>query len=132
MKKSPVKRRIEKQLFKDLEKKMVFVAGPRQSGKTTMALGLLDDIDGIYYNWDYELDQKKIRKLDLNQEAQMWIFDELHKFSRWRNWLKGIYDIHKTRHSILVTGSAKLDVYNRGGDSLQGRYFLHHLQPFTL
>ncbi len=59
MKKSPVKRRIEKQLFKDLEKKMVFVAGPRQSGKTTMALGLLDDIDGIYYNWDYELDQKK-------------------------------------------------------------------------
>ena len=132
MKKSPVKRRIEKQLFKDLEKKMVFVAGPRQSGKTTMALGLLDDIDGIYYNWDYELDQKKIRKLDLNQEAQMWIFDELHKFSRWRNWLKGIYDIHKTRHSILVTGSAKLDVYNRGGDSLQGRYFLHHLHPFTL
>lgn len=130
--KSPIKRRIEKQLIKDLEKKMVFVAGPRQCGKTTLATGLLDDISGIYYNWDYELDQKKIRNQNLDQESKLWIFDELHKFSRWRNWLKGLYDTQGKKHSILVTGSAKLDLYSRGGDSLQGRYFLQHLHPFTL
>ncbi len=132
MYKSPIKRRIESQIVKDLKRKMVFVAGPRQCGKTTLSKGLLDDVSATYYNWDYELDQKKIRDLDINQDSQLWIFDELHKFSRWRNWLKGLYDVHHEGHSILVTGSAKLDIYNRGGDSLQGRYYLHHLHPFTL
>ena len=112
---------------------MVFIAGPRQCGKTTLVKEILDnDFQGTYYNWDYELDQKKIRDLDLDQESKLWVFDELHKFSRWRNWLKGVYDVHHNKQSIIVSGSAKLDVYSRGGDSLQGRYYLHHLHPFTL
>lgn len=132
MKKTPINRRIEKQILKDLKKKMVFIAGPRQCGKTTLCKNILNNQNGIYYNWDYELDQKKIRSHDLAVDKKLWIFDELHKFARWRNWLKGIYDVKQSEHSIIVSGSAKLDVYSRGGDSLQGRYYLHHLHPFTL
>lgn len=44
------------------------------------------------------------------------------------------YDCHKhrTRLSILVTGSARLDYYRKGGDSLQGRYHYYRLHPFSL
>lgn len=132
MYKKTIKRRIENQLVTDLQKKMVLIAGPRQCGKTTLTKGLLDEIDGSYYNWDYILDQHKIRKMDLNHESKLWIFDELHKYRLWRNWLKGVYDVHHHQHLFLVSGSAKLDIYGRGGDSLQGRYYLHHLHPFTL
>ena len=60
------------------------------------------------------------------------IFDEIHKYKSWRNYLKGLYDLHHKEHKILVTGSAKLDYFKRGGDSLQGRYFFYRLHPFTL
>jgi len=121
------------QIQKDLKKKMVFIAGPRQVGKTTLAHQLQNDYSSsAYYNWDYDEDKEKIRKSQLDYNAEFWIFDEIHKFQRWRNWLKGNYDVHHHEHQILVTGSAKLDLYNRGGDSLQGRYFLHRLHPYTV
>jgi predicted AAA+ superfamily ATPase len=62
----------------------------------------------------------------------LWIFDEIHKYKSWKNWLKGVYDKFHDQKKILVTGSAKLDLYSRGGDSLQGRYFLYRLHPVTL
>ena len=58
--------------------------------------------------------------------------DEIHKFPRWKRFLKGLHDAHKSNLEILVTGSGGLDVYQRGGDSLFGRYQLYHLHPFTL
>lgn len=61
----------------------------------------------------------------------MWIFDEVHKNRSWRNWLKGLYDTEHENKKILVTGSARLDIYRYGGDSLQGRYFSHRLHPLT-
>lgn len=127
----PLKRRIEKIIKDDLSKKMVLIAGPRQCGKTTFAEGVLEEVEGAYYNWDYEPHRKMIRSQDLDYEAKLWVFDELHKYRHWRNWLKGLYDINKKKHKFLVTGSAKLDMYSRGGDSLQGRYFFHRLHPFT-
>ncbi len=126
------KRRIEQVISQDLMKKMVMLAGPRQSGKTTLALGLLKKNSGHYYNWDDDQHKELIRKGDLDQSSKLWIFDEIHKYARWRNWLKGKYDLYHDQHKILVTGSAKLDLYNRGGDSLQGRYYFHRLHPFTL
>ncbi len=125
-------RRIEKVISQDLSKKMVMLAGPRQCGKTTLSLELLKKSKGAYYNWDDDYHKELIRKGDLDQDAKLWVFDEIHKYARWRNWLKGKYDLYHKQHKILVTGSAKLDLYNRGGDSLQGRYYFHRLHPFTL
>lgn len=132
MQNTTIKRRIESIIKKDLNRKMVLLAGPRQCGKTTLAEILLDCTKGAYYNWDIDKHKRLIKNNELNLEAKLWVFDEIHKYKYWRNWLKGIFDLHKNKHKILVSGSAKLDVYSRGGDSLQGRYYFHRLHPFTL
>jgi predicted AAA+ superfamily ATPase len=121
-------------ILKDLKKKMVFLGGPRQCGKTTFSKYLLEKQypSGQYFNYDYDLDRKRILAQKWNKTNQLLIFDEIHKFHRWKNWVKGIYDTQKQDHHILVTGSARLDVYRRGGDSLLGRYHYWRMHPFTL
>jgi uncharacterized protein len=126
-------RRIFQNIIEDLQTKMVLLSGPRQIGKTTLAEKVIaNSSNGIYYSWDDSNNRKTIIKNQLNESKRLWVFDELHKYKKWRNWLKGAYDLHKNSHQILVTGSAKLNVYSYGGDSLQGRYFAHRLHPFTL
>lgn len=129
-----IKRRLTPLIEKDLKKKMVLLAGPRQCGKTTLADGIAEKwpSGSASYNWDIDEQRRQILKGQMENKAGLWIFDELHKFRRWRNWLKGQYDQHHSRHSFFVTGSAKLDAYSRGGDSLQGRYYFHRLHPLTL
>ena len=122
------KRYIQKQAEKDLGKKMVFISGPRQVGKTTLAMSLLKSKDS-YLNWDIPTHREAILKRELPL-TDLWCFDEIHKYKSWRDYLKGIYDeFHKT-HQILVTGSARLDLLRKSGDSLQGRY--HHLRLHPL
>lgn len=107
---------------------MVFLAGPRQVGKTTIARTLFKKME--YLNWDIHEDRTRI----LNRTfypADLWIFDEIHKYKTWRNYLKGLYDKLGNRQKILVTGSAKLDILRKGGDSLQGRYHFLRLMPLT-
>lgn len=127
-----IRRRVESCIAEDLSKKMVFLSGPRQCGKTTLARSLMAGLPGTYYNWDVSRDRKRILNDQLDLDARLWVLDEVHKYRRWRNFLKGLYDEHHSKHPILVTGSARLDLYGRAGDSLQGRYFHHHLHPFTL
>ena len=109
---------------------MVFVAGPRQVGKTTLARSLPGAPAG-YLNWDVALDRERILKGEL-PPARLWVLDELHKYRRWRNYLKGLFDGRPTGQRILVTGSGRLDLYRFGGDSLQGRYHLLRLHPFSV
>jgi predicted AAA+ superfamily ATPase len=124
-------RRIIPFILDDLSNhKMVLLSGPRQCGKTTLASEL--HTDSRYYSWDIEQHRKTIRGSALDESKDLWILDEIHKFKRWRNWLKGMYDLHKRTHKFIVTGSARLDLYARGGDSLQGRYFHYRLHPLTL
>jgi predicted AAA+ superfamily ATPase len=127
-----LERRAEASVREDLATKMVFVAGPRQCGKTTLARRLLQELGGAYFSWDVADHRKALREGKLPEDARLWVFDEIHKLRSWRGWLKGTYDLHGERHPILVTGSARLEAYNRGGESLQGRYYLHRLHPFTL
>lgn len=123
-------RYLKKQVIADLERKMVFVAGPRQVGKTTLARGLPGGSSG-YLNWDDPEHRERILKRELPR-AGLWIFDEIHKYRKWRNYLKGLFDTRQPRQRILVTGSARLDFYRFGGDSLQGRYHLLRLHPFSV
>jgi len=114
----------------DLERKMVFVAGPRQVGKTTLARSLPGASRG-YMNWDIAEDRTRILAREF-PNALLWVFDEIHKYRGWRGLLKGLYDGRRDGQHILVTGSARLDLYRHGGDSLQGRYHLLRLHPFSV
>ncbi len=91
----------------------------------------LQETRGAYYNWDVDKHRAALRASDLEPDALLWIFDEIHKFRSWRNWLEGQFDLNGKEKQILVAGSARLDVYHRGGDSLQGRFFSHRLHPLT-
>jgi hypothetical protein len=115
---------------------MVFVGGPRQVGKTTFALGLLgpdaDERHPAYLNWDRPGMRARLRTAELPAGEPVLLLDEIHKYARWRNLLKGIYDTERSRRRVLVTGSARLDYYRKGGDSLAGRYRYFRLHPFSL
>lgn len=117
------------QIQADLQSKMVFVSGPRQVGKTTLSKSLVSK--SAYLNWDIAEDREKILKGEFPANEKFWALDEIHKYTSWRNLLKGLFDKHHGTTEILVTGSARLDYYRRGGDSLQGRYFSHRLHPLT-
>lgn len=123
-------RYLRPQVERDLPRKMVFVAGPRQVGKTTMARGL-PNADGGYLNWDVAEHRERILKRELPVNP-IWVFDEIHKYRSWRNYLKGIFDGRPPKQQILVTGSARLDLYRYSGDSLQGRYHMLRLHPLSV
>lgn len=113
----------------DLQKKMVFVGGPRQVGKTTFSKSLYKTYG--YLNWDEVAHREMILQNKLPPEKLI-VLDEIHKYRLWRNWIKGKFDTLKDEHQFLVTGSARLDLYRFGGDSLQGRYFYYRLHPFSV
>lgn len=127
-------RYIDQYVIEDLKKKMVFVGGPRQVGKTTLAKTILvqNYPEGRYLNWDFDDDRQDILQKKWSTSDTLLVFDELHKYPDWKRWIKGIYDVSSNTHSFLVTGSARLDTYRRGGDSLMGRYHYWRLHPFTL
>jgi predicted AAA+ superfamily ATPase len=129
-------RYIEGSVEADLGDKMVFIGGPRQVGKTTLALALLgegqDESSPAYLNWDVLADREAILAERLPSGQKRIILDEVHKYARWRNLMKGLFDKHKSSVSFIVTGSARLDYYRKGGDSLQGRYHYYRLHPFTV
>lgn len=129
-------RYLENPVAADLKRKMVFVGGPRQVGKTSMALRLLQDgrseRSPAYLSWDVLRDRELLLAGDIPSNQPLVVLDEIHKFAGWRNLVKGYYDTHKSAVSVLVTGSARLDYYRKGGDSLQGRYHYYRLHPFSL
>ncbi len=127
-------RYIEPHILEDLEKKMVFIGGPRQVGKTTVAKNILSNHfpKGRYFNWDFDEDRSDILNQRWSKQDRLLVFDELHMYPRWKSWIKGQFDVRREDHAFLVTGSARLDIYRRGGDSLMGRYHYWRLHPFSL
>ncbi|MEM7179278.1 MAG: ATP-binding protein [Spirochaetota bacterium] len=119
----------------DLQERMVFVGGPRQVGKTTLAQLLIKnyrDRHPAYLNWDNLEHQMLIKNRGWPSDEKLIIFDEIHTYRNWRNLVKGFYDTLKNTHSFLITGSARLDHFRKGGDSLLGRYHYYRLHPYTL
>lgn len=125
-------------------RQMIFLSGPRQVGKTTTSLEASAESPLHYYfNWDNEDHRAliiegpkaiaRVAKFDQVQKTSpVLVFDEIHKYRNWKRFLKGFFDTYEKKCRILVTGSARLDVYKRGGDSLMGRYFLYRLHPLSI
>ncbi len=120
------------------QRQMAFVAGARQVGKTTLCRKL----GNVYFNWDNESHRdlmlagpdavaQQAGLNELNKCPPVVVFDEIHKYSRWKRFLKGFFDTYESRCRVIVTGSSRLDVYQRGGDSLMGRYFNYQMHPFS-
>lgn len=125
-------------------RQMLFLMGPRQVGKTTTSLEMLPKRSNHhYFNWDDSTHRllilegqqaiAKHMKLNMMREGQsVVVFDEIHKFPKWKDFLKGFYDVYGKLIKIIVTGSARLDILQYGGDSLMGRYFLYRLHPLSI
>lgn len=123
---------------------MLFFTGPRQVGKTTASKSIAGDVANFeYLNWDNDQHRMLILKgiqsvasatnlESLTQDKVTIVFDEIHKFSDWKQFLKGFFDTYNDRVNIIVTGSAKLDTYKKGGDSLMGRYFSYQMHPLSV
>jgi predicted AAA+ superfamily ATPase len=123
----------------DRYRQMAFVSGPRQVGKTTTCRALASD----YLNWDSVDDRRVVLRgpgnvadhlglEQLRERAPVLVFDELHKYPKWKGFLKGFFDVYGPRARVIVTGSSRLDITRRGGDSLMGRYFLFRMHPWSV
>ena len=137
------KRPLYEKIWQELaaSKPMILLAGPRQVGKTTLSQFISQSFtNSLYFNWDIQEHRRDLidnptffatlKRKDASKP--LIIFDEIHKYKEWKNYLKGIYDRFYKEYQFLISGSGRLDIYQKGGDSLAGRYFLFHLWPFTI
>ena len=120
-------------------RQMALVGGPRQVGKTTICRDLADD----YFNWDNLDDRRKLLSgpaaiaaavglEKLRAKPPVVVLDEFHKHSKWKGLLKGLFDTYGDRARWIVTGSSRLEIFRRGGDSLMGRYLLFRVHPWSV
>ena len=124
-------RYIEQDIARDLCHKMVFVGGPRQVGKTTLSKRYISEAKQ-YLTWDDLEDRNRIKRHSIDANIETLVLDEIHKYRRWRMLVKGLFDKMGPQLKIMVTGSARLDYFRKGGDSLFGRYHYYRLHPFSL
>ncbi len=127
-----MKRIQDNYILKDVNKKIVLLVGPRQAGKTWLAKSLGSHFKHpLYLSYDRAADRQVILQESWLESTDFLILDEIHKMPDWKNYLKGVFDTRSEHLKILVTGSARLDVIRFAGDSLAGRFYLHHLLPFS-
>jgi len=139
------KRTLYKAIWDQLsaDKPMIMLAGPRQAGKTTFARDIVakDFTDTIYFNWDLAKDKRRLiadpaffskEPRSGTSSKPLVIFDEIHKYRDWKNYLKGVYDQFSSDYQFFVTGSGRLELSRKTGDSLAGRFLKFHIFPMTL
>jgi predicted AAA+ superfamily ATPase len=128
-----MKRYLDDLVLNDLATKMVVLTGPRQVGKTTLAHQLMPSFESAQYlNWDVLQDRVALQRQSWNPRAGLLIMYEIHKMRDWKAWLKGVVDGRSQNQALLVTGSARMETFRQGGESLAGRYFAYRLHPFSV
>ena len=126
-------RQLAEDIRHDLGRKLVVITGARQAGKTTLARQLMADFEPTQYlNWDVPADRTLIAGNAWSPKAKLVVFDEIHKMKDWKTFLKGAWDGRSPGQAMLVTGSARMDTFRQGGESLAGRYFNWRLHPFSV
>lgn len=123
-------RSVREPVLEFLKEKIVLLSGPRQVGKTKLSKNLCVDFD--YLNYDSIENRRLLTRKEWRRDVDLVILDELHKMRGWKSWLKGLYDTEGTEPNLLVTGSARLDIYRKGGDSLAGRHHLVRMLPLSV
>lgn len=123
--------------------RIAFVVGPRQVGKTTLArvLQRARRSSDLYRNWDDLAWRRGLSRdpygfIDAPRPKSagkpLVVLDEIQKFPRWKRYVKGLWDTRHESLDLLVTGSGRLDIHQRGGDSLLGRYHQYRLHPLSV
>ena len=126
-------RRLAENIRQDLGRKLVVITGARQAGKTTLARQLMAGFETAQYlNWDVPADRTLIADNAWSPKSGLVVFDEIHKMKEWKSFLKGAWDGRSPGQAMLVTGSARMDTFRQGGESLAGRYFNWRLHPFSV
>lgn len=123
-------RSIEPFIREFINQKLILLTGPRQVGKTFLSQHLQKNFQ--YFNFDALESRLEMLEKTWLRNGSLLVFDEIHKMRKWKQWLKGIYDLEKGKNKILVTGSARMDTYKKAGDSLAGRHYAVRLLPFSL
>jgi predicted AAA+ superfamily ATPase len=128
-----MKRYLNNLVLNDLATKMVVLTGPRQVGQMTLARQLMSSfMSAQYLNWDVLQDRAVLQRQSWNPRARLLVMDEIHKMRDWKTWLKGVVDGRSLEQALLVTGSARMETFRQGGNSLAGRYFAFRLHPFSV
>jgi predicted AAA+ superfamily ATPase len=128
-----MRRYVDKLVLADLDRKMVLLTGPRQVGKTTLARQLMEErAPAQYLNWDVAADRAILSRQSWSPRTRLLVLDEVHKMPGWKAWLKGVADGRPEGQALLVTGSARMETFRQGGDSLAGRYFAMRLHPISV
>ncbi|MBU0484126.1 MAG: ATP-binding protein [Proteobacteria bacterium] len=128
-----MKRYLDKSFLNDLATKMVILTGPRQVGKTTFSQQLMKSFSNAQYlNWDVLTDRVILQRQSWNTRAGILVLDEIHKMRDWKGWLKGVVDGRPAGQALLITGSARMETFRQGGESLAGRYFAYRLHPISV
>jgi hypothetical protein len=126
-------RTLQPDLQRDLGRKLVVLTGARQAGKTTLARRLMAGFEAAQVlSWDVPADRRLIAAHAWTPKARLVVFDEIHKMRGWKTFLKGAWDGRSDGQAMLVTGSARMDTFRQGGESLAGRYFGWRLHPFSV
>ena len=128
-----MKRYLDDLVVADLERKLVVLTGPRQVGKTTLARQVMARLPPAQYlNWDVPSDRAVLQRQSWSPAARLLAMDEIHKMAGWKSWLKGVVDGRPEGQALLVTGSARMETFRQGGESLAGRYFALRLHPISV
>lgn len=132
-----IKRRIETQLAELIDTiPAVALIGPRQVGKTTLALEIAETRPSIYLDLESDADRAKLAEPELylaEHEGELVILDEVHRLPNLFQNLRGLIDrgrrSGKKTGRFLLLGSASIDLLRQTGETLAGRIAYLEMHP---
>ena len=114
----------------------VTLVGPRQAGKTTLALKISEKFDALYLDLEDRDDRNRLAEPVLfldNAEDKLVILDEIHRMPELFSTLRGVIDrgrrTGKGHGRFLILGSASIDLMGLSGETLAGRVSYFNLTP---
>lgn len=143
-----IKRKIENVLFAELKKDTILtMTGARQVGKTTLLYKIRDHLKDKKETVEYFTLEDKYLLTDLNEHPKnifkytspnpdskgkiYLLIDEIQYLDDPSNFLKYIYDLHKDKIKLVVTGSSAFYIDKKYTDSLAGRKKIVRITPLS-